>query len=125
MNREDCTDKFYLIFDIRRDGYIRRLTKVDMESEAFAIDTTGKMMAFVDGPDLLVKLVRVPNSAALIDQMRPRYVNPQSRMATSAASENKQFFKDKLYRDLQTYHQFKVNPMKAEKLRGISEETNF
>lgn len=107
LNREETTEKHYLIFDIRRDGYIRRLTKKDIESEAFAIDTTGKMMAYIDGQDLLVKLVRVPNSAPLIDQMRPRYsVDNQSRMAPAAACENKQFFRDKIYRDLQTYHQF-------------------
>lgn len=45
-----------------------------METEAFTIDTTGKMVALVDGDEIKVRLVRIPNSAVIVDCLRPRYL---------------------------------------------------
>lgn len=44
-----------------------------MESEAFAIDHTGRMLAFAEEGYLHFKLCRLPNSAALNRALKPRY----------------------------------------------------
>jgi hypothetical protein len=125
LNKDDPTEKFFTIFDIRRNGYFRRVLKQYQDSDAFAVDTTGKMMAYVDGPEIIVHSIRIPNCPVLIDTLRPRYQKAEQRIAPASASENKQFFKDKLYRDLHAYHMFKADPQKAEKNSGVTEEINI
>ena len=93
-----------------------------MDDEAFAIDSTGKMVAYIDGPDLYLKLVRIPNSSILIDCLSPRYQVAEKKMPAAAASENKQYFKDKLYRDLHRYFMFKTDPENTPKKFGLTEE---
>lgn len=73
LNKDDPTEKFFTIFDIRRNGYFRRLHKTHQDSEAFAVDTTGKMVAYIDGPEIIVRSIRIPNCPTLIDTLRPRY----------------------------------------------------
>jgi hypothetical protein len=48
LNRQDKNNKFFLIFDIRRNQYIRRIQKTSMNQEAFAIDNTGRILAFAE-----------------------------------------------------------------------------
>lgn len=106
LKREDPSDKYLLVFDIRRNGYFRRLTKNNMDCDAFAIDSTGQMVAYLDGPEIRIRLARIPNSSILIDCLRPRYQVAHLKVPPSLASEQKQVFKDKLYRDLHTYHTY-------------------
>jgi len=124
LNKDDPNEKYYTIFDIRRNGYFRRVSKHHMETEAFTVDSTGKFIAYIDGPEILVRSIRIPNQSSLIDTLRPRYQKAEQKLAPASASENKQFFKDKLYRDLHTYHMFKADPLKAEKQSGVTEEIN-
>lgn len=45
-------EKHILIFDIKRNTYIRKIAKKDMASEAFALDSTGRVLAMAEGLDL-------------------------------------------------------------------------
>ena len=125
LNKEDPGHKFFTIFDVRRNGYFRRINKQYADSDAFAVDTTAKMLAFIDGDSLIIQSIRIPNSITLIDTLRPRYQKAEQKLAPASASENKQFFSDKLYRDLYSYHMFKSDPLKAEKQSGVTEEINI
>lgn len=73
LDRSEPTDKFIKLYDIRREGFYRRVTKKHMDSEVMALDTNGRMLAYVDGPDLIVRLIRIPHCSLLIDTLRPRY----------------------------------------------------
>ena len=72
LHREDPEEKFYLIFDIRKNQYIRRIGKKEMTQEAFAINHTGKILAYIDADHVYLKLVRLPNSVKLAEILRPR-----------------------------------------------------
>jgi hypothetical protein len=73
LNKDDPNEKFYTIFDIRRNGYFRRINKQCMDTEAFAVDTDGKFLAYIDGPEIIVRSIRIPSQSSLIDTLRPRY----------------------------------------------------
>ena len=73
LNREDIDDKFFLIFDVRKNGFIRRIKKTSMQDEAFAIDHLGKLLAYPDGDTLHIKQVRLPNCNELINVLKPRF----------------------------------------------------
>ena len=73
MNREDPDEKFFLIYDVRKNGYIRRIKKTSMQDEAFAIDHLGKILAYPDGEILHIKQIRLPNCNELINVLKPRF----------------------------------------------------
>ena len=73
LNRDDPSQKFYTAFDVKRNGFYRRISKQAMESEAFAVDSAGKRLAYIDGQDLNVRSIRIPAHKTLIDTLRPRY----------------------------------------------------
>lgn len=43
-----------------------------MTQEAFAINHTGKILAYIDADHVYLKLVRLPNSVKLAEILRPR-----------------------------------------------------
>ena len=65
------------------------------------------------------------NSSALTDILKPRYQHADSKLNPAVASENKQSFRDKIYRDLHTYFMFKADPLKAEKESGVTDIQNM
>ena len=71
-----------------------------------------------------MRSIRLPNSAVLIDTLRPRYIIAESKLNPGQACQNKQIFKDKLYRELHAYHLFKEDAIRAEKMVGLNEEQN-
>jgi hypothetical protein len=75
LNKENRDCKFFLIFDIRRNAFIRRIQKKEMDQESFAIDHTGRMLLYSEEGNLYLKLCRLPNSAALNQALKPRYIN--------------------------------------------------
>lgn len=125
LNKADAEEKFLCIYDVKRDGYFRRLTKKDSKSEAFSITSQGRQVCYIDGDNVVIRSCRIPNCPLLVDQLRPRYCVAEKKLNPAQAAENKQFYKDKLYRDLHTYHMFKVDHAKAEKTSGVTEEINI
>jgi hypothetical protein len=96
-----------------------------MEEEAFAVDMTAKIITYGESDQLVVKSIRLPNSEKLIDELRPRFAVAKMKLNPAVASENKQQFKDKLYRELHAYHYFKADPDRAERQMGLNEEQNI
>ena len=86
---------------------------------------TGKVIAYCENETLYIKLVRLPNSSALADVLRPRYHVAKMKTNPAIASENKQIFRDKLYNMLHAYHFFKDFPERAERETGMTEEQNI
>ena len=124
LNRENPEDKFFLVFDIRRNCFTRRIAKQTLDDEAFAIDCTGKTLAYIEGDSLHLRQCRLPNSAALNKVLRPRYSFDKESMTCAEQVENKLAFKDVIYRDMLFYHMFKADIRKAEKLSCMTEEQN-
>jgi len=122
LKKEDPVDKHILIFDIKRNSYIRKIAKKDMESEAFALDCTGRILATADHLELTLKLIRLPNNVHLMDCFRPRYAIAEKKLNPTDASKDKQIFKDKTYAYLHTYHMFRADPEKAGRQSGLTEE---
>jgi hypothetical protein len=69
-----------MIFDIRRNSYIRKIQKKCMEDEAFCIDETGRYIAYVENDKLLFKLIRLPSNQTLVEMLRPRYRSTESKL---------------------------------------------
>ena len=57
-----------------------------------------------------------------MDTYRPRYAIAEKKINPADASKDRQIFKDKTYGYLRTYHMFRVDPIKAEKQSGLTEE---
>lgn len=89
LKKEVPDEKHILIFDIKRNTYIRKIAKKEMASEAFALDSTGRILAQADGQDLTLRLVRLPNNAALMDCFRPRYAIAEKKLNPAQASDTK------------------------------------
>ena len=123
FSKEDRTQMHYKIYDNLRNEFIRRVAKKTNFDEATAINSPGTLIAFVEGPDISVHSIRMPNNATLIDNLRPRIAVAENKLNPAQATLNRQTYKDKLYRELHAYHMFKENPL-AEKTLGITEEQN-
>lgn len=94
-----------------------------MEDDAVAVSSGGQILAFIEDDSIRVRTIRVPNSSVLVDRLRPRFNVAETKMNPAQASSNRQIYKDKIYRELHTYHMFKEDPL-VEKQLGISEESN-
>ena len=46
-------------------------------------------------------------------------------MTVADICENKRAFKDRVYKDMHTYHMFRLNMKRAEKESGMTEEQNM
>lgn len=125
LNKVDPAERFITIYDVKRDGFFRRITQREGKSNAFALSSSGRQMIFVENEFIIIRACRIPHSTLLIDQLRPRYCVAEKKLNPAQAAENKQFYKDKMYRDLHTYHMFKVDCAKAEKSSGVTEEINI
>lgn len=108
-----------------RGDYVKKVAKKSMEDEAFCLDHTGSLLIHAEGEHVLFDLVRIPNSAELNHMLKPRYQMAEQKLNPAQASENRQAFRDKIYRDLHTYFMFKADPMKAEKESGVTDIQNM
>jgi len=124
FNKQDKGNKFYKVYDNLRGEYIRKITKGSQGDEATSINHTGTQIAFIQNQDIVIRSVRMPNNATLIDNLRPRIAVAESKLNPAEAALNRQTYKDKLYRELHAYHMFKDNPPQAEKTLGLTEEEN-
>ena len=124
MNKEDLDEKYFMVYDVKRDNYVRRVAKKTNDDEAVCVNSSATLLTFVEGLEISVRSIRLPNAGVLIDCLRPRYIVAESKLNPGQACLNKQVYKDKLYRELHTYHMFKEDPAKAEKTAGLTEEQN-
>ena len=62
FKKENPDEKHFLIFDIRRNAYVRKLSKQHMDDEAFAINSSGRVLAKIDGDNLEFTMCRFPNN---------------------------------------------------------------
>ena len=120
---EDPENKHYMVYDLQRANFIRKIEKRIMMDDAVAVNSSGSILTFVEDNEITIRTIRVPNSAVLVNRLRPRFAVAETKMNPAQASNNRQQFKDKIYRELHTYHMFKEDPL-VEKQLGISEEQN-
>jgi hypothetical protein len=52
--------------------------------------------------------------------LRPRYQSTDNKLNVAEATEKKQTYKDRIYRDMFTYHMYKANPKKALAESGLT-----
>ena len=57
-----------------------------MEDEAFAIDSSGRILALIDGDYLELRSIRLPNNSVFIDCLRPRFRVPDLKLNPADAS---------------------------------------
>lgn len=96
-----------------------------MSDEAFTIDPTGRFLVYIEQDNLIVKLIRLPSSQTLVEMLRPRFQSTDSKINVAWATENKQSYKDRVYRDMYSYHMYKGNPHRAQVESGTTEEQNM
>ena len=123
FNKENNKEKFFKVYDNLRNEFTRRVSKKVMADEAAAMNGVGTLLAFVEDTEIVVRSIRMPNNATLIDNLRPRIAVAETKLNPAEATMNRQVYKDKLYRELHAYHMFKENPL-AEKTLGLTEEEN-
>lgn len=124
LNRQDKDEKHFMVYDVKRDNFVRKVQKKTNYDEAACVNASATLLTFVEGLDLVVRSIRLPNSAILGDTLRPRFVRADTKLNPGIACQNKQIFKDKLYRELHAYHLFKEDAIRAEKMVGLTEEQN-
>ena len=112
-----------MVYDVQRDNFVRRVTKMTTH-EAACVNSSATLLTFVDGAEISVRSIRLPNSKVLVNTLRPRYLVAENKLNPGQACQNKQIFKDKLYRELHAYHLFKEDAIRAEKMVGLTEEQN-
>jgi len=89
LNRSDAALKFITIYDVKRDGFFRRLAKKDPKTEAFSLASQGRQIIFIDGDNVVIRSCRIPNCPLLVDQLRPRYCVAEKKLNPAQAAENK------------------------------------
>lgn len=121
FSKEDRSQTHFKIYDNLRNEYIRRVAKGTNFDEAASVNSPGTLIAYIEKEHIMVRSIRMPNNATLIDNLRPRIAKAESKLNPAQATLNRQTYKDKLYRELHAYHMFKENPL-AEKTLGLNEE---
>ena len=80
FNKEDPDQKYYKVFDNMRNQFIRKVAKKTMDDEATAVNNLGSIMAFVEDDEIIVRSIRMPNNATLMDNLRPRIAIAESKL---------------------------------------------
>ena len=69
-----------MVYDVKRDNFVRRVSKKTNYDEAAACNSSATLLTFVEGLDLSVRSIGLPNSSVLIDTLRPRYVIADTKL---------------------------------------------
>jgi len=125
LNQEDPENKYIHVYDARRSSFVRMKELKEQAEKAFAIDAGARLLAWIEGENLVVKLIRIPNSAVLADVLRPRFNLAKMKLNPVTSCENRQAYKDKIYNMLHAYHFFKDFPDRAERETGMTEQQNI
>ena len=89
FSKEDRTQKHYKIYDNLRNEFIRRVAKRTMFDEATAVHSQGTLIAFIEDSEIVVRSIRMPNNATLIDNLRPRIAVAESKLNPAQATLNR------------------------------------
>ena len=106
-------------------AFTRRVNKNSIQDTAFCMDHTGSLLAFADKDMLIIQVIKIPESKVLIDVLRPKFKIADNKLNPGTAEKNKQKFNSRIYKDLHTYHMYKVDKDRAEKSSGVTPEQNI
>lgn len=95
-----------------------------MHEDATAVNNIGSTIIFIEDDELIIRAIRMPNNATLMDNLRPRIAVAESKLNPALQAMNRQTYKDKLFRELHAYHMFKENP-RADKTLKLTEQQNI
>ena len=123
-SKEDPAQKHYKVFDNMRNQIIRKVAKKTMHDDATAVNNLGSTIVYVEDDEIIIRSIRMPNNATLMDNLRPRIAVAESKLNPALQALNRQMYKDKLFRELHDYHMFKENP-KADRALGLSQIQNI
>ena len=92
-----------------------------MHQDPTAVDSLGSTLIFIEDDELIIRSIRMPNNATLMDNLRPRIAVAESKLNPALQAMNRQTYKDKLFRELHAYHMFKENA-RADKALKLTEQ---
>ena len=92
-----------------------------MHQDPTAVDNLGSTLIFIEDDELIIRSIRMPNNATLMDNLRPRIAVAESKLNPALQAMNRQTYKDKLFRELHAYHMFKENA-RADKALKLTEQ---
>ena len=95
-----------------------------MHQDPTAVDSLGSTLIFIEDDELIIRSIRMPNNATLMDNLRPRIAVAESKLNPALQAMNRQTYKDKLFRELHAYHMFKENA-RADKALKLTEQQNI
>ena len=87
--KEDPTQKYYRVFDNQKNKFVRKLAKKTMDDEATAINNLGTTLAYVQDDEIIVRSIRMPNNATLMDNLRPRIAVAESKLNPAQQAMNR------------------------------------
>lgn len=67
FNKEDKSEKYYVLYDNLRNEFIRRVAKKTMYDEAACINNVATLIALIEDSEIVIRSIRMPNNAVLID----------------------------------------------------------
>jgi len=79
-NKEDKANKFYRVYDNLRNEYIRKVAKKTQFDEAASMLNSANILAYIESDEISVRSIRMPNNATLIDNLRPRIAQAESKL---------------------------------------------
>ena len=80
LNKQDVDEKHFMVYDVKRDNFVRRVAKKTNYDEAACVNSSATLLTFVEGMDLSVRSIRLPNSSVLGDTLRPRFVRADAKL---------------------------------------------
>ena len=73
LNKETPGDHHFLVYDLLRSDYTRKVGKKSQNDNAFTTDQNGTLLIRVEGDTIYFDMIKMPNSAVLTDILKPRY----------------------------------------------------
>ena len=80
LNRKNEDEKHFMVYDVKRDNFVRKVSKKTNYDEAACVNSSATLLTFVEGMDLSVRSIRLPNSSVLGDTLRPRFVRADAKL---------------------------------------------
>lgn len=88
-SKEDPTEKHYKVFDNMRNQFIRKVAKKTMHEDATAVNNLASTIVFIEEDELIIRAIRMPNNATLMDNLRPRIAVAESKLNPALQAMNR------------------------------------